>query len=71
MTKSDQIELLENAQMKINEAIELIEEAVSGTDNQMSVDAYLVAHLDNWANGGNPYDQTIPVLIEEMEQEEN
>jgi len=68
MHKSERVELLTNAQDLINEAIGLIEEAVSGTENDMSAQAYIIAHLNNWANGGNPCDETIPVLIEEIEE---
>ena len=60
----ERVENLESARELINEAIELIKDAVDGTEHEANVEAYTVAHLKNWANGGNPYDTTIPKIQE-------
>ena len=66
----DRIELLNNAKDKINEACDLIREAVEDTDFESSSEAYIIGHLSNWANGNNPYDEHIPKIIEYLENEE-
>ena len=66
LNKNERIEMLEDAQEKINEAIDLITEAVRDTDDEASAQAYIIAHLKNWANGENPYDDHIPNLIESI-----
>lgn len=71
MTKYERIEKLEMAQDLINQAIDLICDAVEDTSKERSADAYIIAHLDNWANGGNPYDDTIPVLVDFIEDDED
>ena len=71
MDNEERTELLEQAQNKINEAIELIEEALEGTHLSSEASAYIIAHLNGWANGDNPYDSTaIPKLIEHLEYED-
>jgi len=69
-TMQDRIFELEEAQEKINEAIDIIRQAVRGTEHEASADVYIIAHLNNWANGGNPYDETIPKLIENIRKGE-
>ena len=71
MTKHERIEKLEMAQDLINQAIDFISDAVADTSKERSADVYIIAHLDNWANGGNPYDDSIPVLIDIIAGEEN
>jgi len=41
---------LVDAQHKINEAIELIQSAVHGTDEERRADAYIIANLKIWAS---------------------
>ena len=74
LTYQERIDLLEEAADQINEAIDAIELAVRGTEHQASAHAYIIAHLKNWANGSNPYDEHIPKLIDQMtmnDMEEN
>lgn len=55
------------AQQHIEEAIRLIRQAVKGTKEEMPAESYIVAQLDNWANGYNLNDTTaIPALIEAL-----
>jgi hypothetical protein len=62
------IDNLNEASEKIAEAIDLISEAVQDTPMERSANAYIIAHLSNWMDGHNPYDETIPVLIESFVQ---
>lgn len=58
----ERLDSLDEAAVLINEAISMISFAVEGTDNEASANAYILSHLSNWANGNNPYDESIPVL---------
>jgi Arc/MetJ-type ribon-helix-helix transcriptional regulator len=64
--------LLEDAQIKIHEAIEAIREAVRDTENERSAEAYIIAHLEGWAEGTNSHEFTaIPRLLEDLEKDED
>jgi len=63
------IDQLEQAQDLIYQAIELIAMAVQDTGTERQAQAYTIAHLDNWASGGNPYDLSIPAIIAYLEKE--
>jgi hypothetical protein len=64
------IELLTKAQDKTNEAIDLIKKAVKDLGQiEREAKVYIIAHLNNWANGTNPYDNHIPNLIEKIERD--
>jgi len=67
----DRIDMLEEAQDLINQAIDQIQQAVKGTSVDRIVQAYTISHLDNWANGGNPHDMTIPVIIDSLSEDED
>ena len=61
------IHSLEDAMQLIGEAIELIQDAVDGTDHESSAEAYIISHLQNWMDGRhNPYDESCAKLIEEI-----
>jgi hypothetical protein len=63
----DQIEMLELAQEKLNEALELIGNVVG---NDRNTEAYLLNGLNHMANdSGNPYDLSIPKLIEQIRED--
>ena len=62
----DRIFMLEEAQEKINEGIDMIRQAVNGTEHDAHSEAYIIAHLENWANSDAGYDETIPKLIENI-----
>ena len=53
--KAERIEMLTEAQEKLFEAIELIEEATSGTDNQENTKAYLLDHLRIMASNDHDF----------------
>ena len=68
--KDERTSMLNDAEEKINEAIELIAQAVDGTSLEASADAYIIGHLRGWAEGTNPYDATsIPRLLEDLGKE--
>ncbi|MFW5847856.1 MAG: hypothetical protein ACOCVF_02970 [bacterium] len=70
-TKDEKIEQLEQAQEKINEAVELIKSAVKDTNMDNECESYIIGHLENWAEGLNQYDYTsIPKLIKRIENYE-
>jgi len=52
MTKSERIELLEDAQNKLIDAIALITEAIEGAYYQSNVEAYFLAALKGLAYEG-------------------
>lgn len=70
MDKAERIDKLEEAQEKIIEAIALIEEAVDETSFKISASYYIVPHLANWVYGNNPYDESIPKIIQGIEDNE-
>jgi len=47
---NERIEMLEQAQAKIFEAVSLIQDALYGTCHQGHSNAYLVAHLREWGD---------------------
>ena len=59
------IHSLEEASELLGAAIELIQDAVDGTEHEASAEAYIISHLQNWMDGRhNPYDESIAKLIE-------
>jgi hypothetical protein len=64
MLNIDRVELLTEAQQKINEAIRLIREALEDTSEERSAEAYILGHLENWANGTYSMDTTCQKLID-------
>lgn len=48
--------MIDEAEMKIAEAIDLITEAVKGTSEEATCGAYIIPHLQTWIGNGNPYD---------------
>jgi len=74
MKKYEKLEMLEEAQAKLNEGLDLIKDAMSDTEDiglRRQLDAYMIPHLENWINGGNPYDFTLDKLIEKVESQED
>ena len=61
------LEALEKAQQHIEEAVSCIRDAVFGTSLEAACEAYIIGHLNEWADGTNPYDATnIPNLMESL-----
>jgi len=55
MDRNERLATLEEAQEKLQEAIELIEQAVRGQRNERGVDAYLLATLKMCASNDHGY----------------
>ena len=70
MHKLRRIDKLEEAQILINRAKHKIREAVKDTSSERYAESYIIAHLDNWANGQSTMDDTIPKMIETILEEE-
>ena len=67
--KEERIELLMEAQIKLNEAIDLIEQGLMGTSHERYANSYIVAHLKNWVDASG-YDMGIQQYIDKIDQEE-
>ena len=52
------LQALEEAQEHIAEAVSCIKDAVYGTEIEDQANAYIIAHLESWADRTNPYDAT-------------
>ena len=78
MDKEDRIDALEQAQEKIEEAIDLIRSAVSGTEEENGAEAYVIPSLTMCAYdktqylGQQPYncDELINTFENEEEEED-
>ena len=58
------ISRLEEAQELLGTVIELIQDAVDGTDEEAGAEAYIISHLQNWMDGRhNPYDDSIAKIM--------
>ncbi len=68
MEKGERLRKLEEAQEHINQAIDLIREAIKGTPEETGSEQYIIGHLDNWCNNNNSMDTTIPKMIEGLEE---
>ncbi len=69
MEKHERVNLLMEARSLINDATRKIRLALEGTSGERSAEVYIIGHLLNWANGENSMDDTIPKLIDEIEEE--
>ena len=67
--KEERIELLMEAQVKLNEAIDLIEQGLMGTSHERYANSYIVAHLKNWVDASG-YDMGIQQYIDKIDEEE-
>lgn len=68
MKKDERIQLVEEAAQKINEAINLLEEAVQGTPEESMTTAYTIGHLRTQIGQGNPYDHHTDKIIQGLEE---
>lgn len=73
LTKDERIDMVQQAQELLHEAIELVERAVAGTGAERYTDAYLLAQLKIRAGSGHGYltnDQTLDDVIESLQEDE-
>jgi hypothetical protein len=72
MDKYDREQLLDEASNLICEAVQKIRDAIGDTKFSDECESYIIAHLEGWALGTNPYDYTsIPKLIERLNNEDD
>lgn len=67
----ERIELLQEAQGKLNEVVGLIEQALKGTTHERHAETYLIGHLNNWIDSGNRFDMGIQQYIDKLQEEED
>jgi hypothetical protein len=65
----ERVELLTEAQEKLNEAIALIEQGLIGTSHQRHAETYILGHLRNWIDSGNRFDMGIQQYIDKLQEE--
>lgn len=73
LTTDERIDMVQQAQELLHEAIELVERAVAGTGAERYTDAYLLAQLKIRAGSGHGYltnDQTLDDVIESLKEED-
>ena len=69
MEKFERIELLVEAQDKLSQAINLIEEGLRGTSHENHADAYIIGHLRSWIDAYG-YDMGIQQYIDRLNEDE-
>jgi hypothetical protein len=69
MEKFERIELLVEAQDKLSQAINLIEEGLRGTSHERHADAYIIGHLRSWIDAYG-YDMGIQQYIDRLDEED-
>jgi len=70
MNKNERLYLLDDAQCKLSEAIELIETALKGTKYEAHARAYILGHLKNWIDAHNSYNMGIQQYMDALIDEE-
>lgn len=64
----ERVELLEQAENLISQAIENLEIALKGTSEFNHASSYIIPNLKTWIGNGNPYDTTVRDYIENLEK---
>lgn len=64
----ERVELLEEAESLILQAIENIKIALKGTGEFEHANSYIIPHLKTWIGDGNPYDTSIRNYIENIQE---
>lgn len=62
---ADRIEMLEEAQFQLKEAITMIMDALHGTDEEAHAEAYIIPHLKSWLYKGH-FNTSIEDYIENL-----
>ena len=68
MEKFERVQLVQEAEDLIREAIGKIHEAVADTPEEGMTEAYTIGHLNTWIGNGNPYDHHTQKIIEGLEE---
>jgi len=69
METTERLEMLQEAMDLITEAQQLVDEAVSETNIESHYKAYGKYGFDQLLGNGNPYDNGLPTLINNIEDE--
>jgi len=71
MNTQDRIELLDNAQYRLAEAIGYIKDALKGTEHERHAEYYIIGHLRSWLNSdGYGFNMGIQQYIDALFNEE-
>ena len=68
MNKQDRIDLLDEAQCKLAEAMECIAAALKGTEYEAHAQAYILGHLESWMDSDR-YNMGIQQYMDALEKE--
>ena len=64
----ERIEMLEEAKVKLEESIDLIVQALRGTQWESHARSYIVGHLEGWVDSHNRFNMGIEQYIEKMRE---
>jgi hypothetical protein len=67
---ADRIEMLEQADWNLRTAIKQIADALQGTEHESHANAYIIAHLTTWLDGGR-FDMGIAQYQEALQNTNN
>jgi len=70
MTNEERIQMIQEAQELIEQAMQMVDDAVNGTSMEAHYYVYGKYGFNQLMGNGNPYDSSLNTLIEEFENEE-
>ena len=70
MTVYERIQLLEEAQDALSQAVRNIEDALQGTNYQSHSRAYIVGHLESWLDSPDRFNMGIQQYIDRLEADD-
>ena len=73
MELKERIEMIEEAQEKMLDAIELVQKAVKNTENERNTEAYWISHAKILASDNHGFlskDKNLDTIIEELREEQ-
>lgn len=70
MTKAERIDCVTEAVRMVEEARDLVKAAIDELEDEQSWDAYLMETFRTLLGGGNPYDQSLPQLLDSLRGED-
>jgi len=71
MTNAERVQMIQEAQELIEQAMQMVDDAVNGTAIEANYEAYGKYGFNQLLGNGNPYDSSLNTLIEEFENEED
>lgn len=70
MNTNERIDLLDDAQCKLSEAIELIRTALKGTEHETHARYYILGHLENWIDAQSSFNMGIQQYMDALIDED-